>query len=61
MASRDVVERIDAWLEEDDAVDADQTLRDARREIISLRAVIAVLQEAKNQVYVSSAAHPDAH
>ncbi|NBW12198.1 MAG: hypothetical protein EBR82_29625 [Caulobacteraceae bacterium] len=37
----DVVTRISRWLEEEDADDAGKTLRDAREEIISLRAKVA--------------------
>jgi|688.fasta_scaffold230219_5 hypothetical protein len=36
----DVVARIDRWLEDDDAADADRTLHDARDEIIALRAML---------------------
>lgn len=42
---RDVVHRIDLWLEEDQADDADQTLRDARREIIVLRGINDLLRD----------------
>jgi hypothetical protein len=37
----DVVERINRWLEDEDAADADRTLRDARDEIVALRAKAA--------------------
>lgn len=36
----DVVTRINRWLEGEDAADADETLRDARDEIVSLRALL---------------------
>jgi len=36
----DVIDRINAWLEDDDATDADRTLRDARDEIVALRAML---------------------
>jgi hypothetical protein len=41
---KDVVDRISDWLEDDDFAGADQTLRDARAEIIGLRAVIGELR-----------------
>jgi hypothetical protein len=41
---KDVVDRISDWLEDDDFADANQTLRDARAEIIGLRAVIGELR-----------------
>jgi len=36
----DVIERINRWLENEQADDADQTLRDARNEIVALRAML---------------------
>ena len=36
----DVIERINRWLENEEANDADQTLRDARNEIVELRAML---------------------
>lgn len=42
----DVVERIDRWLEDEEAPDADQTLRDARDEIVSLRAMLTRANES---------------
>jgi len=36
----DVIDRINRWLEKGEADDADQTLHDARAEIVALRALL---------------------
>lgn len=45
----DVVTRINRWLENEDAEDADETLRDARDEIVALRALLKRQGEAAHQ------------
>jgi len=45
----DVIDRITRWLEDDDAADADQTLHDARDEIVALRALLKRQSEAAHQ------------
>jgi hypothetical protein len=42
----DVVARINRWLEDEDAADADETLHDARDEIVALRALLKRHSEA---------------
>ena len=42
----DVVTRINRWLEDEDAADADETLHDARDEIVALRALLTRQSEA---------------
>jgi hypothetical protein len=45
----DVIDRITRWLEDDDAADADQTLHDARDEIVALRALLKRQSEAAHR------------
>ncbi len=45
----DVVTRINRWLEGDMADDADQTLRDARDEIVALRAMLKRESESASE------------
>jgi hypothetical protein len=45
----DVVTRINRWLEDEDAADADQTLHDARDEIVSLRALLKRQSESASE------------
>jgi len=46
----DVIERINRWLENEQADDADQTLRDARDEIVALRAMLTRESESASEV-----------
>ena len=45
----DVIERINRWLENEQADDADQTLRDARDEIVALRAMLTRESESASE------------
>jgi len=45
----DVIDRITRWLEDDDAADADQTLHDARDEIVALRAMCKRERESASE------------
>jgi hypothetical protein len=45
----DVVTRINRWLEDEDASDADETLHDARDEIVALRALLKRQSEVAHQ------------
>ena len=45
----DVIERINRWLENEQADDADQTLRDARNEIVALRAMLTRERESASE------------
>ena len=45
----DVVARINRWLEDEDAADADETLHDARDEIVALRALLKRESESASE------------
>lgn len=45
----DVVDRINRWLEDEDAADAYETLHDARDEIVSLRALLKRQSESASE------------
>jgi len=45
----DVVTRINRWLEDEDAADADKTLHDARDEIVALRAMLKRESESASE------------
>jgi hypothetical protein len=45
----DVVTRINRWLEDEDAAGADETLHDARDEIVSLRALLKRQSESASE------------
>ena len=45
----DVVARINRWLEDEDAADADETLHDARDEIVALRAMLKRESESASE------------
>ena len=49
LGSQDVVARINRWLEDDDAADADETLHDARDEIVALRALLKRQSESASE------------
>ncbi|NBW22152.1 MAG: hypothetical protein EBR82_80790 [Caulobacteraceae bacterium] len=45
----DVVTRINRWLEDEDAADANETLHDARDEIVALRAMLKRESESASE------------